>query len=92
MICFRCGHCCKGYMVVIVDDPEKGIAEDNLIARDGTEPCKHLLGDKPGEYSCALHNYPWYKKTPCFQHGQIENGNTNCRIGEHILKQKSSNV
>ena len=88
MICLRCGYCCRAYTVVIVDDPEKGIVEDNLILHDGDgTPCKHLRGDKPGEYSCALHDYPWYKKTPCFQHGQIERSNTNCRIGEYMLKQ-----
>ena len=74
-------------MVVIVDDPEKGIADGNLIFHDGMQqPCKHLQGDKPGEYSCALHDYPWYDETPCFSHGQIERGNTNCRMGEWILK------
>jgi len=74
-------------MVVIVDDPDKGIKEGNLICLqgDGTS-CKHLLGNKPGEYSCALHNKKWYKKTPCFSHGQIEQRNSPCRMGEYILK------
>lgn len=88
MICLRCGYCCKSHMVVIVDDLDLGISEDNMIARMGDEPCQHLVGDKPGEYSCASHDYPWYKETPCFSHGQIEQGNTNCRLGEWILKQE----
>jgi hypothetical protein len=89
MICLRCGHCCKHYMVAIVADPDKGISEDNLEVNkgDGT-PCRHLKGDKPGEYSCAIHDKSWYCETPCFAHGQIEQGNTNCRLGEHILKQR----
>ena len=86
MVCLRCGYCCKNYIVGIVDDPDKGIEEDNIIAHmgDGT-PCKHLRGDKPGEYSCAIHDRPWYEETPCYSHGQVEKGNTNCRMGEYLL-------
>ena len=80
-------------MVMIVDDPAKGIVDDNLIFHDGMEqPCKHLKGDKPGEYSCALHDEKWYKETPCFSHGQIERGNTNCRMGEYILEHQNEGV
>lgn len=87
MICLRCGHCCTNCMVVIVDDPEKGLKEDNLIGHLGDSPCKHLLGDGPGNHSCAIHHYRWYKKTPCYSHGQIEQSpNCNCRLGEFILK------
>lgn len=88
MKCLRCGYCCKHYMVVIVDNPEKGIVEGNLIVSEGNGvPCKHLIGEKPGEYRCAIHDYPWYKKTPCFSHGQIEASvDCVCRLGEHILK------
>jgi len=87
MRCLRCGYCCKNYVVVIVDDPEKGISEDNLIVHkgDGT-PCKHLRGDKPGEYFCGIHDYPWYDQTPCFAYGQIEQRDTNCRMGDFLLK------
>ena len=92
MKCLRCGYCCKAYMVVIVDDPEKGISEDNLKARKGDDSCQHLKGDKPGEYSCAIHDYPWYKKTPCYTHGQIEHDeNDECRLGRWILNQEIEN-
>jgi hypothetical protein len=87
MKCLRCGYCCIFYAVVIVDDPEKGIVEDNLKSRGGLNPCQHLLGDKPGGYSCKIHDYSWYSETPCFTHGQIESSpETPCRLGEHILK------
>lgn len=78
-------------MVVIVDDPTKGIREDNLAYHKGQGiPCKHLIGSKPGEYSCAIHDKPWYKKTPCFSHGQIERSKDSpCRMGEYILIQHS---
>jgi hypothetical protein len=90
MICLRCGYCCNTSFVIIVDDPEKGIVEDNLIAQNGLESrCKHLIGDKPGEYSCAIHDKKWYKKTPCFSHGQIERSkDTPCRIGKYLLEKE----
>ena len=92
MICLRCGHCCKNYFVPVVDDPSKGIElEDNLIMHEGDgTPCKHLWGDKPGEYSCALHSASRYKDTPCFEHTQVEQGNTNCRMGEYLLAKEDN--
>jgi len=73
-------------MVVIVDDPDKGISDDNIIYHpgDGT-PCKYLEGDEIGKYSCRIHDKEWYKKTPCFSHGQLEKGNTECRMGRFII-------
>ena len=72
--------------VVIVGDPEKGISEGNLIARDGNDgPCKHLKGSGPGDYECDVHDYPWYEDTPCFQFTQVERGNTECRLGRYTL-------
>jgi hypothetical protein len=75
-------------MVVIVDDPKLGIVEDNLkaVGFNGPERCQHLVGDKPGEYSCAVHDEPWYCETPCASHGQIERSPTDeCRMGRYIL-------
>jgi len=87
MKCLRCGYCCKNYMVVIVDDPAKGTVEDNLILHEGKSQCKHLIGDEPGKYSCALHEYEWYKDTPCFAHGQVEDSlDTPCRLGAYIMR------
>jgi DNA-directed RNA polymerase subunit RPC12/RpoP len=77
-------------MVMIVDDPEKGIAPNNIICHkgDGT-PCKHLIGDEPGEYSCAIHDKSWYKDTPCFAHRQIEQSPDEvCRLGKHMMELK----
>ena len=89
MKCLRCGYCCKSYMVVIVDDPDKGIVDDNFKARDGKEPCQHLQGDTPGEYSCAIHSYPWYNQTPCFDFTQIEEKNSECRMGRFLIDQEA---
>ena len=61
MECLRCGYCCKNMMVVIVDNPEKGIDKSNLKCHKGLgKPCQHLRGDKPGNYSCSVHNEPWF--------------------------------
>ena len=89
MICLRCGYCCQNYCVVIVDDPEKGLAEDNLKFREGKERCQHLRGDEPGKFLCAVHCEEWYEETPCFSHTQIESDNTNCRMGEYILNKEN---
>jgi len=76
-------------MVVIVNDPERGPVEGNLICHEGKGPCKHLTGNKPGKYSCSIHNKSWYKKTPCFSHGQIERSiEDECRMGRYILNKK----
>ena len=88
MICLRCGYCCFQSFVIIVDDPSIGIREKNLVEKPTGERCKHLDGDEPGKMSCRIHSKRWYKRTPCFQHGQIEAGNTNCRMGEYVLKNK----
>lgn len=83
MKCLRCGYCCKKYFVPIIDDPEKGLQENNIVIHEGNgTPCKHLKGSKPGEYSCAIHDYPWYRETPCYGHIQIEKDpNEPCRVG-----------
>jgi len=89
MICLRCGYCCKNCMVIVVDDPDKGIVKGNLIPCNFSKKtsCKHLTGTIPGEFSCAVHHYSWYKDTPCFAYGQIESSPTeNCRMGKYILE------
>lgn len=71
--------------VVVVDNPKLGIREDNLITYTG-QRCKHLKGDKPGEYSCNIHHYKWFKKTPCSQFNQVERTNSPCRLGTYFIK------
>jgi hypothetical protein len=91
MICLHCGYCCKSMMVIIVDKPQLGPIESNLIFHEGTgKPCKHLRGEKPGEYECNIHNEKWYKETPCFAFTQFERKESPCRLGEKILQDISS--
>jgi hypothetical protein len=89
MKCLRCGYCCVHLEVIIVDNPERGISEDNLIPKPTGERCKHLLGVEPGEFTCAIHDKEWYNETPCFKHTQIEKTpECDCRMGNYTLKQK----
>ena len=92
MICLRCGYCCQKCTVIVVDDPDKGPVDGNLIpAGSGYDQCPHLQGDKPGEYSCAVHDRPWYPGTPCDRHGQIEKSpESPCRMGEYLLKNEAA--
>ena len=85
MNCLQCGYCCKNYSVMIIDDPEKGIREDNIIHHKGDGPCKHLREDDTGKCSCSVHNYSWYEETPCFAYSQLPENDKNCRMGEYIL-------
>lgn len=84
MKCLRCGYCCLNSFVVVVKDPKLGIVDNNFIVLSN-ERCPHLRGDKPGQYSCDIHDEPWYPETPCASHTQIEREDTNCRLGEHLL-------
>lgn len=88
MICLRSGYCCISLDVIIVDDPDKGICDDNVIHKPSGVACKHLLGTQ-FSHSCAIHDKPWYKKTPCAQYTQIESENSPCRTGKY-LKDKAA--
>lgn len=89
MKCLRCGYCCISYNVVILIDPDKGMEEGNVRLKPTGERCMHLRGDTSGQYSCAIHDHPIYKETPCFDFGQIEySPDDPCRIGEGVLAKK----
>jgi len=88
MICLHCGYCCINYAVIIVDNPDIGPEEGNLKEKLTREVCQHLTGET-GEYTCAIHDRPWYKETPCWQYGQIERSvDTECRMGVYVLKKR----
>ena len=89
MKCLRCGYCCKNLFVAVVDDPSKGIIEGNIIVYDGSHKCKHLKGNKPGNYYCNVHNEKWYKDTPCYDYTQIERSeNDYCRTGKAMMERR----
>jgi hypothetical protein len=94
MICFRCGYCCTSLLTVIVVDPDKGPVYDNLttIGTSGEkERCPHLRGDRPGEYSCSVHERDWYPETPCAEY-QSHWPSKPCRMGEFLLKHQSESL
>ena len=84
MKCLRCGHCCTTMMIVIVIDPKLGPVEGNLRGISN-ERCPHLIGDTPGKYSCALHDMPYYKDLPCYEFTQVEECDSDCRLGGYHL-------
>lgn len=93
MKCLHCGYCCIYLSVMIIDDPAKGLAEGNIIHHPGNNgPCKHLMGDTVGEYTCAVHHFDWYQQTPCNDFDQLGGKPTDeCRLGRyHIDKYKES--
>lgn len=85
MKCLRCGYCCIHYTVAILKDANKGPSEKNLQLKETGVRCPHLIGGEVGSLSCAIHDKKYYQDTPCFTHGQIERGNTNCRMGEFVM-------
>lgn len=86
MKCLRCGYCCTSLLVVIVVDPDKGIEYENLRGINCLEErCPHLRGDKPGEYSCAVHDREWYPESPCAQY-QSHWPEQKCRMGEFLVE------
>lgn len=90
MICLRSGYCCIHLDVMIIDDPEKGIVEGNVKHKPSGERCQHLSGSKIGEFSCSVHNREWYKDTPCFDFSQIEQNNTECRLGKFFISESEN--
>ena len=80
-------------MAIIVDDPDLGIVEGNLISHDGNgTPCQYLTGDSPGEYGCNIHDRRWYPETPCYDYDQIGQNGDKCRMGVYILAKEKGNA
>jgi len=86
--CLHCGYCCYMFSVAIPSGTEKAPREEtDLEMRLGGrgERCKHLRGSVPGRFKCVLHDKRWYKQTPCYRHGQVEQGDRPCRMGVYVL-------
>lgn len=90
MICLHCGYCCIEYFVPIIKDINKPINEENIEIKDSQVKCRHLVGEKPGEYICDIHDSDVYKETPCYAHTQIEREDTPCRTGNYLLNERKN--
>lgn len=94
MICTNCGLCCIDYMVVIIK-PEylcdtiqefEKLDQEAFMGKDSGNPCTYLYWED-GKSRCKIHNYEWYKLTPCYDFTQIEeSADCLCRLGEYIDK------
>jgi len=92
MKCVRCGYCCTRLLAVVIKDPEGELAEPNLMTIGMTgehERCPHLRGDKPGEFSCFVHDKPWYPETPCADY-QSHWPEMTCRVGKFLLSEEAA--
>ena len=97
MICVNCGLCCYDYVVVIVkkeyineDIDNMNLHPDGMDAltiKSSNTPCPYLFWINR-KSRCKVHGKRWYKHTPCFDFGQIEESNTVCRLGEYVLKKR----
>jgi len=93
MKCLRCGRCCFYMVVVIAPEAVKPdldvyhLKEEDVICLDGSETCPHLsfVND---EAVCAIHDYDWFKDTPCgsFTQEVESNSDSVCRIGQFMRK------
>lgn len=85
MICLRCGICCISHAVIVVVDPEPGPVKGNLAACGGGQRCPHQQGEE-APFTCAVHDRPWFPKSPCGRHKQFElHTDELCRLGNYHL-------
>jgi hypothetical protein len=66
---------------------QKHVPDECFVGKESFQECPHLSweGDKA---ICAIHEFSWYKDTPCFRHSQIESSeDMPCRMGEYLKKQ-----
>ena len=93
MICTHCGICCIDYLVIVIK-PEyicetieefNNLTEEAFMGKKDFQPCPHLTWEH-GLSRCAIHDYDWYKLTPCYEFTQTEDSNCICRLGEWVGK------
>jgi len=54
-----------------------------MLLKYNNHTCPYLEWYDNGTY-CTIHNYKWFKETPCYSH----NFNQRCRLGEYIKQNK----
>lgn len=66
MDCQRSGNCCYTMDVIIMADRPNGL---RAVMKPGGKLCPHLSHDDDGKASCAVHDRPEYKFSPCWIYG-----------------------
>lgn len=96
MKCLRCGYCCIELSVIIIDPKYTSedihlfdLPEEAFIHKPSSKICPHLE-IKNNMVKCKIHEFKWYKETPCYQYSQIEYRDSICRIGQAIKEGKLS--
>ena len=96
MKCLRCSYCCTMYDVIIIA-PNRvtvnlDLTDESVYMHKPTGfKCPHLTF-VDGKAHCRIHQFSWFKDSPCDQFTQVENGDTNCRIGEYMLNKKNADI
>ena len=66
MICQRTGYCCINLFVVVVIPEEDG--KFGVYSKPAGVQCPNLSFDEEEAASCAVHDEPWFKSTPCHRY------------------------
>ena len=62
----------------------KELKDDGFLHKPTDVICPHAE-IKDNKLYCKVHNYKWYKNTPCYDFTQIElNDQCKCRMGDYI--------
>lgn len=88
MICQRSGQCCIT-MAVIIPGPSKGGLR--ALMKPGMSRCPYLSFNVNNKASCAVHDLPFFKGSPCWVYGnpdvdpdfEVKRGRP-CLVGKHL--------
>ena len=59
------------------------------MVKQGRNPCPYLFWED-GESRCRIHEFEWFKLTPCHEFTQVEDSpDCVCRLGEHVNENRS---
>jgi len=72
---------------IVVVNPEAGRHTESVLDVEEVATCPHLVGIKPGEYSCAIHDTKTYQRTGCAEYQSHFEGNP-CPMGLFVIKEQ----
>ena len=77
MKCLRCGYCCIAYDVIVP------LSKEEAAYKPNGQLCWNLEFNGEEAY-CKIHEEDFFIDSPCDQFTQIEQGETNCRMGDYV--------